>query len=261
MGGSCHKTRAPTATTAATATRENTMALRIIRRVLGTAVRGTVLVSAFGLGLGLCARPWPDSPFWTKPMALVPDKNTVKLTPAQSNSQLTQLDAFIGSKLYQTYINDPKFTLMSMDKLIPEAHKYNQVSQGLLNLQNPVILINREAGELVLFGHADNSDLIGSDGKIHNGIVLTLMDEALCFCGFDKLPSKRGVTANLNVDFNNKIHPGSTFVLSAKVQEARGRKVLIRGTLDSLKGESIADAKCLLVEPRWFKWLSWVELF
>lgn len=233
----------------------------VIKCVFKTAVRGAVLAGAFGVGFGLCARPWPDSPFWTKPRTLVPDKSTLGLTPAQKYSELAQREAFLNSKVYQTYINDPSFQYMSIDKLIPTAHKYNQVSQGLLNLQNPVILVNRDAGELVLFCHAGNSDLIGSDGKIHNGIILTLMDEALCFCGFDKLPSKRGVTANLSVDFNNKIQPGSSFVLRAKVQEARGRKVTIRGTLDSLDGTSIANADCLLVEPRWFKKLNWIEMF
>lgn len=227
----------------------------------------TFAAVSFGAGFALFARPWPDSPLLAKPMELVEDKKSTSFENSiETYKKLTNYNDFANSKIFNKYINDDNFTLIPIDKLIPEAHRFNQVSQGLMDLSNPIILINRKDGELILFGKSDNKNLIGLDGKIHNGIVLTLLDESLCFCGFNKLPNKRGVTANLKVDFNNKLHPGSNFILSAKVTESRGRKVVIDGKLQSLDKygrvqETVADANCLLVEPKWFKWFNWVDLF
>ncbi|QEL62169.1 hypothetical protein SBP28_004180 [Candidozyma auris] len=95
---------------------------------------------------------------------------------------------------------------------------------------------------------------------LHNGITATILDEGLCACGFSSLPSKRGVTANLTIDFKNQAQPQSTVVLRAKVAEAKGRKVVIDGTLSTFpthlgeKPMEIASAKCVLVEPKWFKY-------
>ena len=70
----------------------------------------------------------------------------------------------------------------------------------------------------------------------------------------------------MKVNFQEKLAPGSSFVLTAKVDQARGRKVKINGKLEVLSrrgatGPTVADATCLLVEPKWFKWLNWVDLF
>ncbi|GME73809.1 unnamed protein product [Ambrosiozyma monospora] len=123
------------------------------------------------------------------------------------------------------------------------------------------------------------SNLVSHDGKIHNGIITTLLDENLCFCGFPNLPSKRGVTARLTVNYLQKAPPNSNVVLVAQVKSAKGRKVVVEGYVETLgdhddghdgqgkgKGNSkggvrIADAVCILVEPTWFKYLSWVPLF
>lgn len=236
----------------------------IIGKTARFAVKSAFFATSFGLGFALFARPWPDSPFWAKPMDLVKERH--KDLQSTSNilsrySQLPHYAEFSNSSIFQECLKNENFELMELNKLIPEIHRHNQVSQGLLNLSSPIVMANRKDGELVLFGKANNDNLVGLDGKIHNGIALILLDESLCFCGFDKLPSKRGVTANLSVNLKGKIHPNSSFILSAKIQEARGRKVNINGKIESLNGDLIADAKCLLVEPRWFKWFNWVELF
>lgn len=238
--------------------------MAVFGRIFKNVGKGTVLVGSFGLGLAVFARPWPDSPIWTKPRDLVQQKTLQnKVSLVEQCSQLASYEDFKDSPVFQNYIQDTskQYVLFDMDKLVPAAHKYNQVSRGLLNLNDPIVLVDRKEGELVLFGKTANSDLVGLDGKIHNGIVLTLLDESLCFCGFDKLPNKRGVTANLKVNFDGKLQPDSTFILTAKVQEARGRKVTITGDIKSLDGDAVADCKCLLVEPKWFKWLTWVDLF
>lgn len=112
------------------------------------------------------------------------------------------------------------------------------------------------------------SSLTGDDNKIHNGIISTLLDESLCFCGFDKLPSKRGVTAKLTIDFKNKAPPNSNIMLIANVTETKGRKCIIKGHVETIpeinskdKPIHVADAICILVEPKWFKYFGWVDLF
>ncbi|KAG0676697.1 hypothetical protein C6P42_001167 [Pichia californica] len=227
----------------------------------------TFTAASFGLGFAIFARPWPDTPLLAKPMELVQDKQIKdKENSIENYEKLDNYSEFINCKIFSKYVKDENFKLIPTDKLIPEAHRYNQVSQGLMELNNPIIMINKEDGELVLFGKSNNSNLIGLDGKIHNGIILTLLDESLCFCGFNKLPNKRGVTANLKVEFNDKLPTNSRFILSAKVVESRGRKVVIDGNLQSLDKNGkpqhyVANAKCLLVEPKWFKWFNWVDLF
>lgn len=236
----------------------------IIGKTFKVAVKGTFFATSFGLGFALFARPWPDSPLWAKPMDLVKekDKSLNATTNALSRySQLPNYNEFSNSPVFQNCLKNENFELVEINKSIPEIHRHNQVSQGLLNLKSPIVMVNRKDGELMLFGKADNDNVVGLDNKVHNGIALILLDELLCFCGFDKLPNKRGVTANLNVNLKGKIQPNSSFILSAKVQDARGRKVNINGKIESLDGILIADAKCLLVEPRWFKWFNWLELF
>lgn len=88
-----------------------------------------------------------------------------------------------------------------------------------------------------------------------------------------RLPSKRGVTAKLNLKFNREIPADSTVILTATVRESKGRKCIIDGelqifsdkvhTLPSLWGEKEpnVEAECILVEPKWFKYFSRLNMF
>lgn len=233
----------------------------VFRTVYRTAFRGTVYATSFGLGFALFARPWPDSPIWAKQRDVVPPKQSLRHNEEYRFLHMKNYPTFKDNDYFIQCANDKDFTVMDVDKIVPEAHRFNQVSRGLLNLNEPIIMTNRKSGKLVMFGKADSDDIVGLDGKIHNGILLTLLDESLCFCGFDKLPNKRGVTANLKVDFAKKLQPNNAFILDAQVTEARGRKVTINGKIESLNGDPIATASCLLVEPKWFKYFSWIDLF
>lgn len=231
----------------------------MFRSILRGSIKGGLYLTSLGAGFALCARPWPDSPLFAKPMELVKEKTSSKSLIDHFKSKGYEDLTMFGE--YRKVIENENFSLIELHQMIPEAHRYNQVTQGLLNLSNPIVLINRKDGELVMFGKADNENIIGHDNKVHNGIITILLDETTCFCGFDKLPNKRGVTARLDLNFYGKIQPKSTFVLQTKVLESRGRRVTIEGIVSTTEGERLADAKCLLVEPRWFKYFNWVELF
>lgn len=216
-------------------------------------------VAGFGVGYSIFARTWPEVP----PAIILEEHNL---------HRKRVLDLIKNTKEYNTLINDPKYQLLDDDNnKIPEAHKVNQVTRGLFggpkHLEvEPILFLNKEDGKLKSFAYL-GPGLAGRDGKIHNGVISTLLDEGTCFCGFEKLPSKRGVTAKLSVDFYSKAQPGSTVVLSADVIQSKGRKVVIDGDITTIpinKGdvaEKIAHAHCILVEPKWFKYLNWVPLF
>lgn len=189
-----------------------------------------------------------------------------KLTSFNSNV----LEELTKTKEFQKLANDESITKIIKSETFPLQFQSNHVGSGILfgpNLMeiDPVIFISEGTGELTSFYHL-GSGLISQDGQIHNGIISTILDEGLCFCGFPKLPSKKGVTAKLSINFENQAPPNSTVVLRAKVIEAKGRKVVIDGSLETfpLDGSNpikIANSKCILVEPKWFKYISWLQIF
>ncbi|KAK6465086.1 HotDog domain-containing protein [Scheffersomyces coipomensis] len=171
---------------------------------------------------------------------------------------------------YKALIEDPNTSRYNSSDAFPDQHHKNYVGTGLLFGPDlfeidPIVFLNEKQGELTSFYHLGDK-LISQDGKIHNGIVSTILDEGLCSCGFPLLPSKKGVTASLSIDFKNQAPPGSTVVLRAKVVEAKGRKVVIEGNLETLpfnKDETpiqIAHSRCILVEPKWFKYFAWFQI-
>ncbi|GEQ71541.1 hypothetical protein JCM33374_g5226 [Metschnikowia sp. JCM 33374] len=174
-----------------------------------------------------------------------------------------------NSALYKS-LQEDKYTVMTRSsEMFPAQHKHNHVGSGLLAGQglmevDPIIFTNTKTRELTGFYHL-GKDVTSADGQIHNGVTSTILDEGLCFCGFADLPSKRGFTANLTIDFHNQAPPESTLVLRAKVIETKGRKVVIDGTLSTMSfgaapSIDIASAKCVLVEPKWFKYFRWLPM-
>lgn len=220
-------------------------------------------MSVFGAGFALFAHPWPG----TRRLSSGERNNGV------NKAQIGQMqisNVILTSPIFQEVLKDSDFLLLTVDELIPQAHRNNHVGQGLLGSPNhldvgPLLFLNKSKGQMYAFCHLGPS-LEGGDGKVHNGILATLLDESLCFCGFDKLPSKRGVTAQLTINFKDKVHlgkNGTDVILSANVKEWKGRKCIIDGKVQTLERNptTVADATCVLVEPKWFKWLSWVDLF
>ncbi|KAH3685430.1 hypothetical protein WICPIJ_003588 [Wickerhamomyces pijperi] len=119
------------------------------------------------------------------------------------------------------------FTSLTHSSKIPKAHQTNHVSQGLLfgpqQLEiDPIVFVNEKDQEL-----------------------------------------KRGVTAKLTIDFKDRVKTDATVLLKAKVVESKGRKVVIAGHIETVdeNPEVIATANCILVEPKWFKYFSWLSMF
>ncbi|GAV54355.1 hypothetical protein ZYGR_0AL00870 [Zygosaccharomyces rouxii] len=226
------------------------MLFKTINRVLILPLTG------FTLGTASFLRVWPDA---------IDDYDE----PMRTNPEL--LRKWRRTKLYQELKH---LTQWRQSERIPPAHRRNHVGQGLLSgvgkLENDPLVFHDEVQNSISIVYQLGKQLGDSQGYVNNGVLSILLDEALCYCGFPLLPSKRGVTARLDLDFVGKIPVDSTVVLKARVVEHKGRKCVISGTLESVPGmekswwgrlmsvwgvECYARAKCVLVEPKWFKWL------
>ncbi|AET40976.1 Mrx3p Ecym_7126 [Eremothecium cymbalariae DBVPG len=169
------------------------------------------------------------------------------------------------------------FVMMRQSELVPGKHRNNSISQGLLFGRNhieidPVIFQDHENRSMTAFYHLGEG-LSSENGNIHKGVLALLLDEALCFCGFPTLPNKKGVTGRLNIKYQRDIPADSTLALRAHVVETKGRKCIIKGTLESVPEKSsswklgsgsptvYAEAECILVEPRWYKYVTWLSFF
>lgn len=242
--------------------------------ILRTLNRGLLLPTlGFTLGVSCFIKAWPDEAgSLTLQDSVSSEKN--------SNLQLQRkdvLDKISKNVLYQRLLRDPDFNQSFQSEKIPPGHRAYHVGQGLLFgpdklAIDPVILTDNKKREVVIFYHFGAS-LGNEKGKVHKGVLSLILDEALCYCGFPTLPSERGVTARLNIDFVKDIPADSTIVLKAHVTEFKGRKCVIEGTLEGLprysdpwidklwKPSIYAKATCILVEPKWFKYLNWLNIF
>ncbi|CEP23103.1 unnamed protein product [Cyberlindnera jadinii] len=217
---------------------------------------GKTLLStaAFATGFAVFARPWKE------------DSRTVN-TRSLDEQRLDIIKDIKNTKGYELLVNDRKFAFDSHSSRIPKTYRHQYVSQGLFfgprQLEiDPLVFVNNEDNELQAYYHIGDK-MASYDGKIHNGVLSTMIDESLSFCGFPCLPSKRGVTAKLSIEFLDHVQPDSTIVLKAKVRESKGRKVIIDGHIETVadKPVKIAQAECILVEPKWFKYFTWLSLF
>lgn len=143
--------------------------------------------------------------------------------------------------------------------------------------------------ELTAYFHLGKELSDPKTGNIYKGIVALLMDELLCVAGFPKLPHQRGVTARLDIEHVGDIPKDTTLVLNCKIKECKGRRCEIEGTLSKVEDPAArrnwfgigkiashipyvssfftpsptvyARGICLLVEPKWFKYLTWINIF
>ena len=126
--------------------------------------------------------------------------------------------------------------------------------------------------ELVALIHL-GEQVCGHPGIVHGGMLATLLDETLARCCFPALPSKIGVTANLQVDYRRPARAPGYFVIRAKTTKVDGRKAWVKGWIEELgtdgwdetskvlRGEvneaegerrkrNIVEAEGLFVEPK-----------
>lgn len=102
------------------------------------------------------------------------------------------------------------------------------------------------------------TDLCGHAGMVHGGMLATMMDEGLARCSFSSFPSHVGVTANLNINYRKPTPAGSFVVLKAETVRVEGRKVWVKGRIETLEendkaGILLVEAEGLFIEPKYAK--------
>lgn len=101
--------------------------------------------------------------------------------------------------------------------------------------------------------------LSGHKGIVHGGLLATLLDELTCRVGFLNFESKRGVTANLNVNYKQPTKVDSWVCIKCTVFKKIGRKCWVKGDvylIDETKKfledcELLTSCEVLIVEPKW----------
>ena len=143
----------------------------------------------------------------------------------------------------------------------PESHRQHSLTAGTLAGPGkfpvaPFIYVDdKNLVELTYVG----TDMCGHTGIVHGGLVATILDEGLAWCGFGSLPNKIGMTAYLNISYKKPIPAGSYLVLRAETIKSERRKVWVKGTIEALpkdgksEKEVFVEAEALYIEPKWVK--------
>lgn len=162
---------------------------------------------------------------------------------------------------------DPNFVETRYYDAIPDAHRENMVTSGLLAGQGyltvePLVFTNVNQQEMYYLYHVGER-LSGHEGIVHGGLLATLLDEGLSRCTFPSLPNKYGVTANLNINYKAPVPAESYLLLHAKVTDAKGRRVKAQGEIHTLKDvaadeQILVEGTVTMVEPRWAKYFLWL---
>lgn len=106
--------------------------------------------------------------------------------------------------------------------------------------------------------------LSGHPEIVHGGLLATLLDEVTCRLAFQNIKSKKGVTANLNINYYKPCKTGSYVMIKCALVKKSGRKCWVRGEVFHLKLEDsevdvkkvettdnlLTSCECLVIEPR-----------
>ncbi|EJS44605.1 YBL095W [Saccharomyces arboricola H-6] len=259
-------------------------------------VNRTILLptAGFTLGIGAFIKAWPDD---AGGLSLNDGQTSAKLISATKSRQPMELqrtdilEQVEKSEVYKELAKNDDMEHILFSEKIPSGHRQYHVGQGLLfgkgKLEiDPLVFHDLNRGEVTVI-YRLGAELGNRDGNVHKGLLSLLLDEALCYCGFPLLPSKRGVTARLSLEFLEDIPVDTTIMLKASVKECKGRKCIIEGHLEEFPpdkaskkmgrgwnlfahwgsgdkkevAKKFVKANCVLVEPTWFKHFKWLDMF
>ncbi|KAH8811470.1 HotDog domain-containing protein [Xylogone sp. PMI_703] len=109
---------------------------------------------------------------------------------------------------------------------------------------------NKSTGECITVVWIGGA-MSGWPGVVHGGLVATLLDEGLGRCAIAMFPSKTGVTANLELNYERPTLTNGFYVIRAKPREgATERKAWIDGSLETMDGKVLVRSKALYVVPK-----------
>ncbi|KAG8902377.1 hypothetical protein FRC00_011395 [Tulasnella sp. 408] len=142
----------------------------------------------------------------------------------------------------------------------PEEKRIHSLTAGTLSgpgkfAVRPLVFAKWDESESVVFIHLGRS-LCGHDGIVHGGLLATILDEALARTAFMNLPSKIGVTANLNINYKLPTKADQFIVVKTRIAEVKGRKATVTGLIEDLNGKVLVEVTGLFVEPKYANMLK-----
>ncbi|KAF8581895.1 Thioesterase/thiol ester dehydrase-isomerase [Ramaria rubella] len=134
------------------------------------------------------------------------------------------------------------------------ARKVNHLTAGALRGPGklavaPLVRAKTDETEAWVFLHLGRG-VCGHDGVVHGGLLATLLDEGCARNAVLAFPSRICVTANLNVDYKAPTFADQFVIMKTKLIEIKGRKAIVQGQIEDLKGNILAQAKSIFVEPK-----------
>ena len=173
-----------------------------------------------------------------------------------------QIDQYIKSHpLSRSLRANPDYVESRPHLRFVDEHRKHSLTAGTLmgpgKIPVPPLAFLKEGSDLVSISYL-GTDLCGHVGIVHGGLLATMCDEGLARCGFSSLPNRIGVTASLTVNYRNPAPAGSYVVLKAETVKAEGRKVWVKGRIESLgeteePGKLLCEAEGLFIEPKYAK--------
>ncbi|KAK8847539.1 hypothetical protein IAR55_005397 [Kwoniella newhampshirensis] len=119
----------------------------------------------------------------------------------------------------------------------------------------PVLFAKTDESQAIAVIHLGRA-LCGHDGIVHGGLLATVLDESLGRNALLNLPSRIGVTANLNINYRSPCMADQFVVVRTKIDQLKGRKAVVSATMETLTGERVADATAIFIEPKWAQFLA-----
>ncbi|KAK6465594.1 HotDog domain-containing protein [Scheffersomyces coipomensis] len=155
------------------------------------------------------------------------------------------------------------YTLKGQDKINYRSDSLYFIDEKYWNYQD----INPDQGDSITnnfsitFFHL-GSKLSGHEGIIHGGLLATLLDELTCRLAFQNFESKKGVTANLNINYKKPTYVDQFVIIKCSLIKKIGRKCWIKGQVykfpehdSDVDNESadnlLTECEVLVIEPKW----------
>lgn len=185
----------------------------------------------------------------------------LNLSHSLQNIQNAQIKEIIRPRLTcQTLEGKDKINLRSKALYVID-------DKFLTEVENVAELADDENNFTYTFFHLGHK-LSGHDQIIHGGLLATILDELTCVLAFQNFRSKKGVTANLNINYLKPLYVDSYVMIKCTLVKKTGRKCVVKGQvylidLDTdYSGKSIpntvenksnllTECECLIIEPRW----------
>lgn len=110
--------------------------------------------------------------------------------------------------------------------------------------------------------------LSGHNKIIHGGLLATILDEITCRLAFQNFHSKKGVTANLNINYKQPCFINTYVLIKCSLVKKSGRKCFVKGSVYKLdlndealqnpsteliesKQNLLTECEILVIEPKW----------